>query len=452
MASVKKNGVITIAGQASLFITSLLITILLARILGPTARGEYAILTLIPFIILRISSLGLEESNTYFTANKQFAHKDIAANSLVMAIIISVVVVLICFGLFSTGFFQNFLSHINVSVHYFELILIAVPLILLQNFFVNILLGKSDFVKYNLAVVSQGIVQLIAIVILVLLATHSLSAAVYSYLLAIGTAAILSMILVYTTTEFKFVLSKNYLKKSTSYGSRLYIANITQYLNYRLDMIFAAMLLTTTSVGYYAIATGVVERLWMIPGALGIVLFPKVSNSAHDESTAKLTSRVTRNSLTIIIILAILLAIACEPLISILFGARFLPAVQPLLILLPGVIMLSVSKVLVGDLAGRGRPEFAMGSSIAGMLVSVPLYIYLIPKWGINGAAFASSVSYSVSTIVVMVAFSRLTNTRFSDFLLFTLDDLPIYMNILNGAKRVFKQNYLRLISYFQGV
>jgi O-antigen/teichoic acid export membrane protein len=430
LVSVKKASLITIASQAVQFFTSLLITILLARVLGPTDRGVYAILTLIPFIILRTSSLGIEESNTYFAANRQFEHKNIAGNSLVMTVLLSGIVILICTGLFSTDFFKDYLKHINVSGHFFKLILIAVPLTLLYNFFVNMLLGKSDFIKYNVSVTSQGAVQLIVIVALTLLAIHSLTAAVYSYLLGIGTAAFLSIILVFRTTEFRFALDTNLLKKSISFGGRAYIGNIAQYFNYRMDMIFASMLLTTTAVGYYAIAVGIAERLWMIPGALGLVLFPKVSNSAHEESTAQLTSKITRNSLAIIIVLAVLLAITCKPLISILFGDKFLPATQSLLILLPGIITLSICKVLSGDLAGRGRPEFAMMSSIIGLLVTTPLCYFLIPKWGINGAALASSISYSVSTVVVVIAFNRLTNTPFAEFLILSREDLDIYLNV----------------------
>jgi len=40
------------------------------------------------------------------------------------------------------------------------------------------------------------------------------------------------------------------------------------------------------------------------------------------------------------------------------FGSAFLPSVEPLTILLPGIVALSVSKVLSSDPAGKGRPEF----------------------------------------------------------------------------------------------
>jgi O-antigen/teichoic acid export membrane protein len=130
-----------------------------------------------------------------------------------------------------------------------------------------------------------------------------------------------------------------------------------------------------------------------------------------------------------------MLAVFCKPIIAMLFGQRFVPAVQPLLLLLPGVIMLSTSKVLCGDLAGRGKPGYAMMSSVIGLVVNIPCCYFLIPKWGINGAAVASSISYSISAIIVIIAFSRLTLTPYIDFLAIKSEDLDAYKAILRRMR-----------------
>jgi O-antigen/teichoic acid export membrane protein len=435
LVSIKRASSITVSSQIVTFAASLLISILLARMLGPENRGIYAILTLIPIIVVGLSSFGLDIANAYFTANKRFEVKDIVGNSLTMVVVISIFVALASLALSSTHFFQAYLKHININLYYFGLMMIAIPINLVFTFFSKILLGKSDFMRFSLVSVSQGIAQLLILVVLILIANHSLSAAVYSYLIAAAIASSFTMSLIYRITRFEFALNLDLLKKSINYGGRAYVGNFAQFLNYRLDMFFVSYFLTAASVGHYAIAAGIAEKLWMIPGAFGTVLFPKVSSNSNDESSIKLTSKVTRNSFTIIITLAIMLALLSKPLILILFGKIFLPAVQPLLILLPGVIMLSLSKVLTGDLSGRGRPDIGAASSIVSLAVNIPLCFFLIPKWGINGAAFSSSIAYSIATIIVVVAFVRLTKTPLAEIILFSPSDIDIYMSLVSKLK-----------------
>jgi O-antigen/teichoic acid export membrane protein len=77
------------------------------------------------------------------------------------------------------------------------------------------------------------------------------------------------------------------------------------------------------------------------------------------------------------------------------FLPAFGPALPPLLVLLPGVVALSASKVVAGYITGINRPRARIVVSYSTLGVNIVANLILIPRFGIVGAAAASLVSYS---------------------------------------------------------
>jgi O-antigen/teichoic acid export membrane protein len=169
------------------------------------------------------------------------------------------------------------------------------------------------------------------------------------------------------------------------------------------------------------------------------VLFPKISSLKSVESN-NLTPRISRHTFFITIFLSLVLAILAKPLIKLFFGITFLPSLIPLLILLPGIIALSVSKVLTADLAGRGKPQYGTYSSFVSLLLNILLNLWLIPRWGISGAAFATTVAYILSTLLVINFFIKISNKSYFEILVIKKQDLQEYRKILvNIRNRIVK-------------
>ena len=73
-------------------------------------------------------------------------------------------------------------------------------------------------------------------------------------------------------------------------------------------------------------------------------------------------------------------------------------------------------------------------------MANVALNLVWIPQYGIVGAALASSVSYTLVAVMVMVAYLRITGSRLSEVLLLKREDLQRCM----GAFLRFKQVVIR--------
>ena len=79
-------------------------------------------------------------------------------------------------------------------------------------------------------------------------------------------------------------------------------------------------------------------------------------------------------------------------------------------LLMPGIFVMFFFKVLNADLAGRGKPLFALATYILPLVINVLLNYYLIPLYNINGTASPSSASYIIGAIIFCLSMRR---TRF---------------------------------------
>jgi O-antigen/teichoic acid export membrane protein len=278
----------------------------------------------------------------------------------------------------------------------------------------------------------------LAIIFFVLILKENIFGAVLSNVIAVVGAALFVIFLVTKINKLYIIFNKKLLKDSISYGGRIYLANAASFFSYRLDMFMIAWLLnpevSAVAVGFYSIAVAMAEKLFMIPGAFATVLFPKISSSNNKEAD-NFTPRVVRHTILIVFIFSLILAFLAKLLITILFGSAFLPSVAPLIILLPGIIAFSIGGVMAADLSGRGKPQFAVYSSIACIAVNFPLNLLLIPVWGINGAAFASTVAYSIDTSIIIWAFLKISKRSLKEVLIIQKQDFQDYLKILSNFK-----------------
>lgn len=201
------------------------------------------------------------------------------------------------------------------------------------------------------------------------------------------------------------------------YGSSSFICNLMLSSVFRVDVFIVSSLAGVAAVGVYSVAVAFAEMALMAPNAIGIALFshlPGVSQADQLEIVGR-SSRIT-----VLIALAggALLVLFSRPLVTILMGQRFSGAVLPLVILVPGLVMMSANYVFANYYASQGRPLVSASCFGIGLVVDVAANYLLIPSLGVEGAALASSVAYSCITASFILILRREHRLRYRDFLL----------------------------------
>ena len=145
------------------------------------------------------------------------------------------------------------------------------------------------------------------------------------------------------------------------------------------------------------------------------------------EEANELTPRVLRSSLLLTAVAGVILYLLSGPLLVLFYSAEFSPALSAFRILIPGIVALSVAKILSSDFSGRDKRIYQTVATAIAFAVNVVLCFVWIPRYGIEGAAWASTAAYTLQSGIMIVLFRKLSGRGVSESLIIRSEDLALY-------------------------
>ncbi len=410
MGILSKRYLHTLASNVVLkFVIGLIIGIVTARALGPEGRGEYNLYVLAITLATTLLSFGISGSNTYFIASKQYNERQLFYASSFLAILLGILSLLLIVILNQLGWLSLILpfKKFNMTI---VLSLCVIPIAFFNVFAQGILVGQQKIMLNNyLNVGIQGLLA-VAFAALYFLDALDVTATVSFYALS---QVALCILIVWTSwpaglPTFAWSLGSHGYRRLLKFSSTLHLGNLTQFFNYRLDAYIVNYFLGTAAVGQYGISATLAETLWLISNSMATVLLPTLSSKHAQSKEIAVKAAVATFCLSL---LGGIVAFFLGPLlIPILFGRQFADAILPFQILIPGIVVLSISNVLATYVTGIGKPGINAAIAFVSFLFTLFFDILLIPQYGIPGAATASTISYAVTTVLTIFYFARVSS------------------------------------------
>lgn len=190
-----------------------------------------------------------------------------------------------------------------------------------------------------------------------------------------------------------------------SYSFIVFFTNVIQFLAYRVDYWMVDYYHGKEALGLYSLATKLGQMLWVLPALLASIIFPLVADKEKKYNENNLFSLI-RIANTGLLILALLSFTLAGWVIPVVIGEDYRPSVIPFLYLLPGLFLFCINIMLAAYFAGKGRPYVNLTGSVICFSLIVTLDFFLIPQYGIQGAAIASSIAYGTSGLYHIGRFS----------------------------------------------
>ncbi|WP_408958821.1 flippase [Natrinema sp. 74] len=166
---------------------------------------------------------------------------------------------------------------------------------------------------------------------------------------------------------------------------------------YHIDIIMLQHFRSDTVVGNYRAALAIAEFLWFVPMAIQTVFVHSTSelwSQNRFREISDLASRTTRYTFLLTAVMAVGLAALADVAVPIYFGAEAKPAITPLLLLLPGALGFSLARPILAISQGKGALRYPVAATGVAAVVNLALNLTLIPRFGMGGAAIATSVGY----------------------------------------------------------
>jgi O-antigen/teichoic acid export membrane protein len=388
----------------TLFVMAFASSILLSRLLGPTGKGHLVAVVMLPGMLGAVGMFGLPSAVNYF-AGRGASIKSLIRASYLFTAVLSIALV---------GAVWIFLPQLEGSIlslapdNLVRVILLTVPLGMLSAFGGSILYGRQAVRVYNLIQIVLAAVSLGSIVILVGVLRYGVNGAVAG---TVAVSVLMAVAVTVATTQLGRASPGGEpasLRAMASYGARLYPGSFSGYFSYRADTyIIQALMLPAAALGSYSQAVTIAELVFYVPDSITTIFLPRVAGSTPEQANS-LVGRVGR--LTMLLTVGVALCLIPTAFIGIhVVLPKFVDCLPAFVVLLPGVVSLSVAKVMTSYVNGRGHPGLVAIGTVASLVLNVGLNLFLIPRFGIVGASASSLISYTFQAVVAVFFAARLS-------------------------------------------
>ncbi|HJQ83537.1 MAG TPA: flippase [Candidatus Binatia bacterium] len=407
--------------SASVFATQIAVTILgigtsvvTARMLGPHDRGLFQLLVLLPATLANFVKLGIPQANVYFMRRERASAADVASNSVWFALALGGGLAIVAY-LGRDWLLAPFLREAPPAT--VPVVLALVPCVLIQTFFSGVLQAEQRFREFNFQTLMPALLALLGMPIaLVWLRTGLVGAIVTQTVIALFVTFWLAL-RVHRTAHLRLCWNGPLARGMLGFGGKSYVQTLASTLHFRIDQYMIAMFLDPSQVGLYAVAVNLTNLLLKVPDATGTVLYPRIAGAGEQAMHAQ-TTTVCRHTIFVMAVGALGYAIAGPFAIRLLYGEAFAASARPLLLMLPGTVMISLYLLLTRNFTSRNRQQVNIVAAVAALAINVGLNCILIPRFGIAGAAISTAVSYSVASLILLVMFVRESGYSVADTVL----------------------------------
>ena len=379
-----------------------LAAMLVANVLGAKGAGVFALARVVPTVVAAVLGAGVTMSNAYLVGGRRFSIQAITEASMALALVIGFIGwgAWIAGGSFIHARFFSSLSETAVL-----LVGISIPLQMIRNYLNSVQQGLQTFTEANIVLLVEDVATLLFVLPLLWGVESGPTVIVFA---AVGGSAVSCLASIWYLVKHGYKpwprLHRELSLEMMRFGLKGHIGRIANMLNWRLDVMILSMLAPVETVGYYAVATKVAETFRPLSAAFTFVLRPMIASLSVSEARAQGVA-LYRRVFALNLVLVFIMAFAGGPIIIRMFGPDFAAAVPAFQILLIGLAALGGAGVLNGYNVGIGRPEFNSYTALAGLVITVIGDVTLIPSYSLMGAAFTSSVAYTVKAAALTFLF-----------------------------------------------
>lgn len=383
----------------------IIVTLFVAPLLGTTDYGIYTYLILPGAVLLPLLLFGLSPALRFYVSKGEYSASEVGFPALIMGFVHGLLTAAVTVLLWHLGW----LGETGRAISFANLapVLFVLPLQGASLTMNVVMIGASWFSAMNLYLLLNNLLPPVLLAALVIFGGLGLQGAVWTIFTANGLLALIAISMVFVRFRPEFKVRVRMLVQMYGYGSRAWVGALANRASVRLDQFVLGFVRAPGDLGVYRIAVMVAELLWIIPDAVSIPLFNRVSSGSSPEEQVKITSRSHRVLLVVVVLAAIGLFIVGWWLLPLVLGEEYADTRWLLGLLIPGTVFLVTSRIVNMFFSATGRPEKASMVEIIGAVVSIGAYLAFIPTFGVAGAAIGTSVAYMIIALTASQMFKR---------------------------------------------
>lgn len=187
------------------------------------------------------------------------------------------------------------------------------------------------------------------------------------------------------------------------YGVRSHLGAICNLANVQIGTLILAMFVDEEAIGLFAAPVAVILTIVLVSDAVASVLQPRVAEVKGGRP--ELTALCARMAALLTTVVVGLMAAFAEPILSVVLSEKFAASAPIMRVVAIGAVARAASKVIIPYHNGTNRPGVVAWATVAGTAVNAGLLPVLLPSFELLGAAWAMTIGYVVSAVILVGAF-----------------------------------------------
>jgi O-antigen/teichoic acid export membrane protein len=235
-------------------------------------------------------------------------------------------------------------------------------------------------------------------------------------------------------------------RELAGFGGWVTVSAVVSALLLYIDRFVVGGVASMEAAGYYTVPHEMVTRLDILPAALVLTLFPALAamgagpdpdtgTSTGVEARGRLIAGSVEYLLMLVAPLLIALAISGGDVLTVWLGGEFASrAALPLAILAFGMLANAVAFVPAAAIQAAGRPDLTARFHLIELPIHLVVLWVLVHRWGLAGAAAASSLRSVLDLALLVGATSRLGLATFAAWARSRVGGVAVALAIFTAA------------------
>lgn len=388
-----KDTSISFLGLGFTAIVGFIYTVILARVLGPEQFGIFSAITALIAIVYSLGDLGVASALINFIPKFKEKRQILISTSFWFEFVIGLVILLI-FGIFSI--FHNGIIPGSLSEQILLAGLIAFNYLLI-NYAQAIFTAERKFFTFSLSQIIDAGIKIALVYILLSAGKLSISSA----FLANVISAFLALLITFgrELANINRQFARPIFKQIFHFAKWIAVSKIFSVFTTRIDIILLNLMLGSFEAGIFAAASRITLFFSLLISSLGSVVNPRFSGFDTKDKIRKYMHKLILliGTISFFMLLSALLA---SPIIKIVFGNKYLPAIPVFQVLTLSMIPFMFTLITTPTLMySFNQPAFIAKLTAAQVILMIVIDLIFIPMFG----AFTPAYALGIGNILVLV-------------------------------------------------
>ena len=385
---VAKNASWIIICKIAQAVLGLIISVLTARYLGPANYGVISYAQSLATFITPIAQLGFTSTLVHELVNHPEHQGEVMGSAIRMSVISSILCMAMLIGFVSLSSPEE--PETILVCGLYSLVLLMQSLELIQYWFQARLLSKYSAVLTLIAYAVMSVYQVVILITQKSVIWFAIAKAIEYCIVAV-----FLLVIYHRLSGQKLRWNGSFARKMIAHSRPFMLSSVLVMTFAQADRLMIKMMMGNTPMGYYSAAVACANLtdfvfIALIDSMRPMILKEKLVSASKYEKGMVLLYGVV---IYLALLQSLFITAFAKPIVGILYGNDYLYSVRALQIIVWYTAFSYMGMARNVWILGEGKERLLVLINLCGAICNIVLNAFLIPYWGIEGAALASLIT-----------------------------------------------------------